>query len=191
MPRVTPQAELDQLVALIAAQPDGLGIDAITQSQGNSLTRRTLQRRLALLVAQGRIRMLGEARALGLAHSNDLLPGYVALGEEKSAALVAIACDRIGLDACALSVRELGIVAEVYPQATFAEQSMAFATRLAQGPTQFYAKAKALVNQSLTQSLEAQVAAETDAVCETIQTHDFREGVTAFLQKRQPVFKGK
>jgi homoserine dehydrogenase len=60
--------------------------------------------------------MLGEARALGLAHSNDLLPGYVALGEEKSAALVAIACDRIGLDACALSVRELGIVAEGEPE---------------------------------------------------------------------------
>ena len=61
-------------------------------------------------------RLLGEARALGLAHSNDLLAGYVALGEEKSAALVAIACDRIGLDACALSVRELGIVAEGEPE---------------------------------------------------------------------------
>ena len=61
-------------------------------------------------------RLLGEARGLGLAHSNDLLPGYVALGEEKSAALVAIACDRIGLDACALSVRELGIVAEGEPE---------------------------------------------------------------------------
>ncbi len=61
-------------------------------------------------------RLLAEARSLGLPHSNDLLPGYVALGEEKSAALVAIACDRIGLDACALSVRELGIVAEGEPE---------------------------------------------------------------------------
>lgn len=57
-------------------------------------------------------RMLAEARALGLAHDNDLLPGYVALGEEKAAALTAIACDRIGLDATALSVRELGIEAD-------------------------------------------------------------------------------
>ncbi|KAK0331966.1 hypothetical protein LTR94_026803, partial [Friedmanniomyces endolithicus] len=61
-------------------------------------------------------RLLGEARALGLPHSNELLPGYVALGEEKSAALVAIACDRIGLEACALSVRELGIVAQGEPE---------------------------------------------------------------------------
>jgi homoserine dehydrogenase len=57
-------------------------------------------------------RLLAEARGLGLAHENELLPGYVALGEEKAAALVAIACDRVGLDAAALSVRELGIVAE-------------------------------------------------------------------------------
>lgn len=57
-------------------------------------------------------RLLADARGLGLAHENDLLPGYVALGEEKAAALVAIACDRIGLDAAALSVRELGVVAE-------------------------------------------------------------------------------
>jgi len=57
-------------------------------------------------------RLLADARALGLDHENDLLPGYVALGEELSAALTAIACDRIGLDAVALSVRELGILAE-------------------------------------------------------------------------------
>ena len=61
---MTLQTELDQLVALIAAHADGLGIDAITQSQGNSLTRRTLQRRLALLVEQGRIQSVGEARAV-------------------------------------------------------------------------------------------------------------------------------
>ncbi|WP_409018812.1 homoserine dehydrogenase [Brevundimonas vesicularis] len=57
-------------------------------------------------------RMLAEARALGLGHENELLPAYVVLGEEKSAALVAIACDRVGLDAVGLSVRELGIVVE-------------------------------------------------------------------------------
>ena len=57
-------------------------------------------------------RMLAEARALGLSHENELLPAYVVLGEEKSAALVAIACDRVGLDAIGLSVRELGIVVE-------------------------------------------------------------------------------
>jgi homoserine dehydrogenase len=57
-------------------------------------------------------RLLAESRALGLAHDNPLLPAYVIQGEERSAALVALACDRIGLSAMTLSVRDLGIVAQ-------------------------------------------------------------------------------
>jgi len=57
-------------------------------------------------------RLLGEARALGLAHDNPLLPAYVLQGEERAAALAALACDRIGLGATTLSVRKLGIMAE-------------------------------------------------------------------------------
>ena len=52
-------------------------------------------------------RLLAEARALGLDHDNGLLPAYVAQGEEASAALTAIACDRIGVDAVSLSLRAL------------------------------------------------------------------------------------
>lgn len=57
-------------------------------------------------------RLLAEARALGLAHDNSLLPAYVVQGEERSAALVALACDRVGLSAATLTVRELGLVAD-------------------------------------------------------------------------------
>ena len=64
MPKVTPQHELDHLVALIAAQPDGIGIEALLQSMGGGVQRRTLQRRLAVLVGLGRIQMRGEARAV-------------------------------------------------------------------------------------------------------------------------------
>ena len=61
MPRLTTPKTLDHLVALIAATPDGIGIgiDRLLQAQGNSL-----QRRLASLVAQGRIQTVGEARAV-------------------------------------------------------------------------------------------------------------------------------
>lgn len=57
-------------------------------------------------------RLLGHARALGLPHENALLPAYVVQGEEQAAALVALACDRIGLEAAHLSVRELELSAE-------------------------------------------------------------------------------
>lgn len=64
MPQTLPAVGLDSLADLIAAHPDGLGIEALTQLTGNRLPRRTLQRRLALLVSQGRIQTAGEARAV-------------------------------------------------------------------------------------------------------------------------------
>jgi hypothetical protein len=64
MLRLTNPQELDQLVARLAASPTGMGIDERLQARGNTRQRRTLQRRLASLVAQGRIQTVGEARAL-------------------------------------------------------------------------------------------------------------------------------
>ncbi|HEY8906309.1 MAG TPA: Fic family protein [Rhodoferax sp.] len=64
MPKLTPQHELDQLVSLIAQEPKGMGADALQLALGGSLQRRTLQRRLALLVAQQRIQTQGESRAM-------------------------------------------------------------------------------------------------------------------------------
>ena len=63
MPRVTPQHELDLLVALIGTEPVGVAIETLMQKLGHRLQLRTLQRRLALLVEQGRIERLGERRA--------------------------------------------------------------------------------------------------------------------------------
>ena len=62
MSRLTPTHELDSLVELIGTSPDGVGIDTIAQQWGAPIHRRTLQRRLALLVAQQRIEMLGDRR---------------------------------------------------------------------------------------------------------------------------------
>jgi len=62
MPRLTPTPELDRLVELIGIAYDGVGIDTIAQQWGTPIHRRTLQRRLALLVAQQRIEMLGDRR---------------------------------------------------------------------------------------------------------------------------------
>ena len=79
MPSITLPTELDQLVALIAAQAGGLGIDAIAKLQGNHLTRRTLQRRLALLGKQGRIQMLGEARAVRYVCTSQVNKGFASI----------------------------------------------------------------------------------------------------------------
>lgn len=64
MKRLTSSQETEHLVALIAAMPDGIGINQLLHAHGNTLQRRTLQRRLASLVAQGRIQTVGDARAV-------------------------------------------------------------------------------------------------------------------------------
>lgn len=53
---------MNRLVDLISEHTDGIGIDALLQSLGGSLQLRSLQRRLATLVEQGRVQMFGEAR---------------------------------------------------------------------------------------------------------------------------------
>lgn len=82
MPKVTPQTELDRLVELISEHQDGLGIDAIAQRLDNTLLRRTLQRRLAMLVAQGQIQMLGEARSVRYVCPPPTVEGVLAAQEE-------------------------------------------------------------------------------------------------------------
>ena len=62
MPRRTPRDTLDSLVAQIAAQADGLGIEQLTAANPD-VPRRTLQRHLLRLVEDGRTRVTGRAAA--------------------------------------------------------------------------------------------------------------------------------
>lgn len=63
MPMPIPPAELDALLAAASASPDGISLDT-AQRLLPHLPRRTLQRRLALLVRQGRLTPAGKGRAL-------------------------------------------------------------------------------------------------------------------------------
>jgi len=63
--------------------------------------------------------------------------------------------------------------------------------RLAAGPTQSYAGAKKALNASLYPHLESQFDLEADLQHGLARTDDFIEGAMAFLQKRQPEFKGQ
>jgi hypothetical protein len=88
MPPTLPAIAFDSLVELIASHPEGLGIEAITKFNGGSVPRRTLQRRLALLVSQGRIQTTGEARSVRYlcqpqsAQTNSSAPSNVAQAGE-------------------------------------------------------------------------------------------------------------
>jgi len=64
------------------------------------------------------------------------------------------------------------------------------ARRLADGATQAFAETKRLVNDGFERSLADQLAAEVEAFARCAGTRDFAEGVTAFVEKRKPEFKG-
>jgi hypothetical protein len=63
MPKVIRSEELDQLAGIIGRFPDGAALDQIAAAMGEGLSRRTLQRRLADLIRQGRVTSGRERRA--------------------------------------------------------------------------------------------------------------------------------
>lgn len=62
MPKKIPQAELDAIFQAAAQFPEGASVEDIRAALEIALPRRTLQRRLALLVEQGRLFMAGHGR---------------------------------------------------------------------------------------------------------------------------------
>jgi 2-(1,2-epoxy-1,2-dihydrophenyl)acetyl-CoA isomerase len=63
--------------------------------------------------------------------------------------------------------------------------------RLIKGPTVAYGETKALLNRTFERTLTAQLGAEAQAFARCAATQDLAEGVTAFVEKRKPVFRGK
>jgi 2-(1,2-epoxy-1,2-dihydrophenyl)acetyl-CoA isomerase len=58
-------------------------------------------------------------------------------------------------------------------------------------PTKGLVLTKKLLNASMNNSLEEQLKLEEIYQAEAGVTYDYKEGVNAFLEKRNPVFKGK
>ena len=65
------------------------------------------------------------------------------------------------------------------------------AVRLANGPTRAYGEIRRLFIKSLGQPFEAQLEDEAQALSRAAGTEDAREGITAFVEKRKPQFRGK
>ena len=84
----------------------------------------------------------------------------------------------------------LGLVNWVIDAEKLAAETAAISRRLAQGATLAFAETKRLVNESHDQALAAQLNAEVEAFARCAGTRDFAEGVTAFVEKRKPEFKG-
>jgi 2-(1,2-epoxy-1,2-dihydrophenyl)acetyl-CoA isomerase len=97
--------------------------------------------------------------------------------------LLADAVDAAALHGC-------GVVNRVVAPDELAAETDRLARRLAAGPARAYAETKALANRALLDGLSAQLDAEALAFARCAAGADFAEGVTAFVAKRKPHFRG-
>jgi len=84
-----------------------------------------------------------------------------------------------------------GLVTRVVPDNELLKQAKALAIQLASGPTRAYGLSKRLLHSGWTETLETQMENESQAIANSARTRDAREGITAFLEKRPPKYKGQ
>lgn len=90
----------------------------------------------------------------------------------------------------AVTMQSWGVVNRVVPAAELERETRRIVERLVNGPTLAYAATKNLVNQGLVNALPPHLDEEAQAFARCAVTRDFAEGVTAFVEKRKPNFKG-
>jgi 2-(1,2-epoxy-1,2-dihydrophenyl)acetyl-CoA isomerase len=108
------------------------------------------------------------------------------IGWQKASALM-----MLGDKVPASTAEEMGMLYKVFPDENFEAESKKLAATLAQMPTLGLAYIKQVLNQSMTNNLEQQLALEDQYQQKAAATHDFTEGVQAFLEKRPANYKGE
>ncbi|MEE8385256.1 MAG: enoyl-CoA hydratase [Dehalococcoidia bacterium] len=91
----------------------------------------------------------------------------------------------------AREAERLGLVNRVVPHEDLMKVTREFAARIASGPSVAIELIKKGVYKGVSGDLEGQLDFETLAQRICFQTEDFKEGITSFLEKRQPKFKGR
>ncbi|WP_340155221.1 enoyl-CoA hydratase-related protein [uncultured Winogradskyella sp.] len=107
------------------------------------------------------------------------------IGFQKALALAMLG-DKIGAE----EAEKMGMIYKCVPTEEFDETINKLALKLANMPTKALGMIKELFNTSMTNDLESQLALESKLQIEAAQSNDYAEGVAAFIEKRQPNFKG-
>jgi enoyl-CoA hydratase/carnithine racemase len=86
---------------------------------------------------------------------------------------------------------DLGIVNKLFPGEAVSEEAKAYALKLANGPTKALAYIKRCVYEGMDQSLAHGLRLERELIANLFASEDAQEGLTAFVEKRKPEFKGR
>jgi 2-(1,2-epoxy-1,2-dihydrophenyl)acetyl-CoA isomerase len=93
-------------------------------------------------------------------------------------------------DISAQEAERVGLVNKVVPSAELEKTTLDLARRLAQGPTKTYGLIKRTLNKAVSADLDTILDYEAYIQQIASETEDHQEGVAAFLEKRQPQFRG-
>lgn len=107
------------------------------------------------------------------------------IGFQKASALMMLG-DKVG----AQEAYNIGMIYKFYPVAFFEEEVEKLAITLSEMPTHALALTKKLLNRSMINNLQEQLAMESDLQIDASSSNDYQEGVNAFMEKRAPEFKG-
>ena len=107
------------------------------------------------------------------------------IGFQKASALC-----MLGDKVSALDAEKMGMIYKAIPAEDFETEVQKTAETLANLPTLALGLTKRLLNQSLSNDLTSQLQAEGNLQIQASESHDFKEGVAAFVEKRKPEFKG-
>ncbi|TCD14955.1 2-(1,2-epoxy-1,2-dihydrophenyl)acetyl-CoA isomerase PaaG [Oricola cellulosilytica] len=110
-------------------------------------------------------RLLGEARAKGLALTAEPLP--------------------------AATAAEWGLIWKAVPDSHLMDEARAMTESFAAGPTVGFALTKQLIHEAGASGFDAHLDREAEFQGRAGRTPDYAEGVTAFFDKRKPIFSGK
>ena len=112
-----------------------------------------------------------------------LLPRLVGLRRTRQMLLRGVPVD-------ATTAVEWGLIDEVVASSSLDSAAAALAMELAAGPTYSLGHTKGLLNDPALGGLDAALSQEARSVETTVRSADFKEGLLAFVQRREPVFSG-
>src|SRR5690606_21314040 len=102
------------------------------------------------------------------------------IGFQKASALM-----MLGDKVSAQEAFNMGMIYKFFPVAFFEEEVQKLAVTLSEMPTHALALTKQLLNRSMINNLEEQLALESDMQINASDSNDYKEGVAAFVEKRK------